>query len=91
MNRALVCTIHEGDPTLEVCPCYSAAIAEDIRTTWSKIDRAPGCPWGAHSGGECGRRRRQESKPNERIPPCPVHDQQGQNVQNLLKRREQHR
>jgi len=33
------------------------------------------CPWGAKTGGECGRLRRKAAKPNERIPECPAHPQ----------------
>lgn len=41
-TRTLVCILHRDLPADELaCPCYTAAIAEDIRTTWSKIDAPP--------------------------------------------------
>ena len=41
MDRPLVCSLPECralPADVVACPCYSAAIAEDIRTTWRHID-----------------------------------------------------
>lgn len=42
-RRPLICSLPECQALpddVDACPCYSAAIAEDIETTWSQIDLA---------------------------------------------------